>query len=75
MRRSPNIFVALFLFIAGTVLVFYVLRANGWHSGIDPIQVRQYLAMGPRAAAMAGFIASAYGLGAIINNLVAKNRA
>lgn len=74
MRRSPNIFVALLLFIAGTVLVLYVLRTNGWHSGVDPTQVWRQLAIGPRAAGLAGFIASAYGLGAILNNLFGRNR-
>ena len=75
MRRSPNIFVALFLLIAGTALAFYVMRTNGWHSGADPLPVWQNLAMGPRAAAIAGFIASAYGLGAVLRNLFGRNRA
>ena len=74
MRRSPNIFVALFLLIAGTVLVFYVLRTNGWHSGVDPLPIWQNLPTVPRAAAIAGFIASAYGLGAVLRNLFGRNR-
>ena len=74
MRRSPNIFVALFLLIAGAVLAFYVFRTNGWHSGVDPTQVWQNLAMGPRTAAIAGFIATAYGLGAVLRNLFGRNR-
>jgi len=55
--------------------VLFVLRTNGWHSGVDPTEVWQHLPTGPRAAAVAGFIGSAYGLGAILNHLLTRAKA
>lgn len=71
-QRGPNIFLSLGLFLVGTILVFYVFRSNGWHSGISPSAIWGALPASARAIAVGGFIASAYGLGGILNNLLSK---
>ena len=71
-QRPPSLMVSLVLFVAGAILAYYVLRTNGLSSGIALQQVWSGLSMGMRALAVAGFIASAYGLGAVISNLTRK---
>ena len=71
-QRRPNMAVSLILFIAGAILAYYVLYSNGLNSGIPVQQVWAGLSIGAKAAALAGFIASAYGLGALVSNLTRK---
>ena len=68
----PNIAVSLVLFIGGAILAGYIVYANGWNSGVPVQQVWSGLSRGMRALAVGGFIASAYGLGAVLNNLTRK---
>jgi hypothetical protein len=63
------------LFVAGTFLAWYVVSTHGWHSGVELPQVWKQLTNVPRAIALAGLIASAYGLGGIVGNLTRKTPA
>jgi hypothetical protein len=65
--------VSLILFVGGAFLAYYILRAHGLSSGVPVQQVWAGLSIGPRAVAVAGFIASAYGLGSVINHLTKRN--
>jgi hypothetical protein len=71
-RKGPNMPISLVLFIAGTFLTYYIFRSNGWHSGTSPGDIWRGLPVSARAFATAGFVASAYGLGGILNNLLSK---
>ncbi len=71
-KNGPNMFVSLFLFAGGTFLAYYVFQSNGWRSGVSPSDIWKGLSKSTRVIAVAGFIASAYGLGSMLNNLVSK---
>ena len=71
-QNRPNLFVSLGLFLIGTILVFYVFRSNGWHYGVSVSDIWRGLPRSMRAVAVGGFIASAYGLGGILNNLLSR---
>ena len=73
-QRRPNVFVSLIIFIAGTALVYYVFRAHGWHSGIAVNDFWRQMSSGTRAVAVAGLIASAYGLGGFVSGLAPKKQ-
>lgn len=72
-ERRPNLATGLLLFIVGAILVGYVLYTNGLSSGLPVQQIWPRLSIGSRAGAVAGFIACAYGLGALVSNLTRKN--
>lgn len=71
-QKGPNIFVSLGLFLTGSFLTFYIFRSNGWHYGVSPTDTWGGLPRSMRAMAVGGFIALAYGLGGILNNLLSK---
>jgi hypothetical protein len=71
-QKGPNIFLSLGLFLIGTILIFYVFHSNGWHYGVSPSEIWGNLPRSMRAVAVGGFIASAYGLGGILNNLLSR---
>ena len=73
-QPQPNIGAALVLLIVGTALVYYVARNNGLHAGASPQEIWMRLTFGLRAVVIAGFIASAYGLGALVSHLTRKSR-
>jgi hypothetical protein len=71
-RKGPNIFVALGLFLVGTILAYYIFQNNGWRPGVSPSEIWKGLSASMRAIAVCGFVASAYGLGGILNHLLSK---
>jgi hypothetical protein len=71
-QRRPNMFASLVLFVGGTFLAYYIFQSNGWHSGVSPSDIWKGLPRSTRAIAVGGFIASAYGFGGILNNLLTK---
>ncbi|HEV3039417.1 MAG TPA: hypothetical protein VHA33_16700 [Candidatus Angelobacter sp.] len=71
-QKGPNIFLCVGLFLIGTILIFYVFRSNGWHPGVSPSAIWGDLPTSTRAVAVGGFIASAYGLGGILNHFLSK---
>jgi hypothetical protein len=73
-QRPPSIAISLVLFVGGLLLAYYILRINGLHSGIAVAQMWARLSMKMRVLAVSGFIISAYGLGAIVNNLSYKEQ-
>jgi hypothetical protein len=71
-NRYPNMFIALVLFVGGLVLAYYILRINGLHSGAAIPQIWSGLPVKMRIFALGGFVVSAYGLGAAINNITGR---
>ena len=69
----PNMAVSVVLFIGGAILAYYVLHTNGLNARLSVQQVWAGLSRGMRAVALGAFIASAYGLGAVIDNLSRKS--
>ena len=74
MGRQLNAQVALILMIIGVLVSYYVLHANGWNLDSGPALAEVYrgLSVPSRAIALAGFVVSAYGMGALVNALLAK---
>ena len=73
-QRRPNTFVSLVIFIAGTALVYYVFQAHGWHPGVAVNDLWRQMSSSTRAVAVAGLIASAYGLGGFLSGLAPKKQ-
>lgn len=68
-QRGPNKVISLVFFVGGALLAYYIFRTHGLSEGMTFPEVWAGLAIGPRGVAVAAFIASAYGLGALISNL------
>ncbi len=62
------------LFIVGAAAVYYVFHSNGWTWGgslrIDVIW--QHMSVTSRAVTVGGLVMNAWGLGGLVNGLVAK---
>lgn len=66
--RRPNLFVSAGAFIIGAILVYYVFSTHA--SGADFADTFRRLTPAWRALAVAGFIATAWGTGGLLNNLL-----
>ncbi len=71
-KAAPNMLVSCGLCAGGFFLDYYIFRSNGWHSGVPLTDIFKILPLGTRAIALIGFIACAYGMGAVIENLRRK---
>lgn len=74
MGKQLNAQVALILMIVGVLVSYSVLHSNGWNLNGGPAlaQVYRGLPVPSRALTLAGFVVSAYGMGALLNALLAK---
>lgn len=75
-KPQSSVPVALIIIVVGVALMYYVLSANGWSpfGEVELSRVFQRLSIVSRTLVVAGFVATAWGAGALINALVAKNQ-
>jgi len=66
--RVPNLFVSAGAFIIGAVVVYYVISTHT--AGGDFVSTFRQLTPSWRALVVAGFIATAYGTGGLLNHLL-----
>lgn len=73
MRKQLSAPVSLMVIVIGAALSYYVLHANGWStSGEASLSyVYRELSFRSRALVLAGFVLTAWGLGSLINALLA----
>jgi hypothetical protein len=76
-KTQLSVPVALIVIVIGVAVTYYVLHANGWslngHVELSPLFQR--LSIAARTVVVGGFVATAWGTGALINALVAKRSA
>ncbi len=69
-QRRSSFSTSLAILIAGALLVIFTFRSHGWHSGADLSAMWKQFSMMTRLMVVAGFIASAWGLGGMIDSLL-----
>ncbi|MGZ4871360.1 MAG: hypothetical protein ACXV5R_00900 [Candidatus Angelobacter sp.] len=74
MRRQLSAPVSLMVIVVGAALSYYVLHANGWNwNGNIPLAyVYRGLRMQSRVLVIVGLMINAWGLGNLLNALLAK---
>ena len=70
--RGPNIFVSAGAFIIGAIMVYYVLSTHS--AGGNFSDTFRRLPLLWRAMVVAGFIATAYGTGGLLNHLLRRQK-
>lgn len=73
-QKPPAAPLSFFLFFAGMLLVYWVLRTHGLQPGVPVVRVWEGLATPQRLLALIGFVGSAYGLGGLLNAFLAARK-
>jgi hypothetical protein len=73
MRKQLSAPVSLMVIVIGTALIYYIFHSNGWNWNGDASLAYVYRRMlyQSRALAIVGFVLSAWGMGSLINALLA----